>query len=260
MAQSLRGLLKRYRIEIAETPEALRDAQRLRFQVFANELGAKLPTFDEQLDRDRFDEYCDHILVREQATGDLVACTRVLGPEGATKTGGYYSQTEFNMQSILKLEGRAVEVGRTCVASGYRNGAVLGLLWQGIGRMVVEQKVDYLFGCASVPLLPDPVYARAVIRRLLDHYRADESVQVHPLKALPNMPEEHSGSTPSIPPLIRTYINSGALACGEACWDPDFKVADVFMLLSLRALNTNYSSHFLGTGGDPLDDAEPVRA
>lgn len=260
MPQSLRDPLKRYRIEMAETPESLLDAQRLRYQVFSRELGARLPMVEEQLDRDRFDEHCIHILVREHPTDNVVACTRILGPEGSAKTGGYYSQTEFDMQAVLQLTGRALEMGRTCVASGYRNGAVLALLWQGIGRVLIEQKADYLFGCASVPLSPDPVYARAVIQRLLDRHRADVSVQVHPLRDLPCLPEKRDDSTPSMPPLIRTYINAGALACGEPCWDPDFNVADVFMLLKLRALNASFSHHFLGTSSNSLDDAEPARA
>ncbi len=248
----------RYRIELVQNQKMLREAQQLRYRVFAEELGARLPHADEGLDRDRYDPHCGHILVRDKTNGNLVACTRVLSPEGAAAAGGYYSQGEFEIGAILDLPGRAVEVGRTCVAAGYRNGAVIGLLWQGIGRLVKDHHVDYLFGCASVPLTPDPLYAHAVIRELLQRHRSANTPRVKPRHELPPLESGETELTPRLPPLIRTYLSLGARACGEPCWDPLFKVADLFMLLSLRELAVNFARHF--APNEQENPSEAVRA
>lgn len=244
MPVSPAGIHSRYRIELVQNQKTLREAQQLRYQVFAEELGVQLPHADEGLDRDRYNPHCGHILVRDETSGNLVACTRVLGPEDAAAAGGYYSQGEFEIGAILDLPGRTVEVGRTCVAAGYRNGTVIGLLWQGIGRLVKNHQIDYLFGCASVPLTPDPLYAHAVIRELLQRHQTENTPRVKPRHELPPLESAETGLTPRLPPLIRTYLSLGARACGEPCWDPLFQVADVFMLLSLRELAGNFVHHF----------------
>ncbi len=252
------GTRSHYRIELVQNQKMLREAQQLRYRVFAEELGAQLPHADEGLDRDRYDPHCGHILVRDETSGNLIACTRVLSPEGAAAAGGYYSQSEFEITAILDLPGRAVEVGRTCVAAGYRNGAVIGLLWQGIGCLVKNHHVDYLFGCASVPLTPDPLYAHAIIRELL-HWRPTENTpQVKPRQELPPLESVETELTTHLPPLIRTYLNLGARACGEPCWDPLFKVADIFMLLNLRELAVSFAHHF--ATDEQEDPSEAVRA
>ena len=240
----------RYRAEIANG-EGIVASQRLRYRVFAEELGADLPDSRAGLDRDRYDPYCHHLLVRDLASGDIVACTRLLTDEAAHGAGGFYSQNEFEMDRVLTRPGRFVEVGRTCVDPHYRNGAVIATLWQGIGQIVNARKVDFLFGCASVSLAPDPVYAGAVLQRLLSRHRAEADTQVAPLRSLPEMSALSAGIVPRMPPLLRAYVSLGAKACGEPCWDPAFNVADVFMLLDLREIDSRYGRHFLSAESSP---------
>lgn len=246
----------RYRAELAGG-EGIVASQRLRYRIFAEELGAELPEAHTGLDRDEYDPHCLHLLVRDLTSGDIVACTRLLTDEAAHRAGGFYSQNEFEMDRILVRPGRFVEVGRTCVDPLYRNGAVIATLWQGIGRIVNAQKVDFLFGCASVSLAPDPVYAAAVLQRLLDRHRADTELRVSPLLDMPAAPDLPAGLTPRMPPLLRAYVNLGAKACGEPCWDPAFNVADVFMLLNLREIDSRYGRHFLSaeTSATPRERA-----
>lgn len=236
----------RYRVEVA-SPEQIVDVQRLRYRIFAQELGAKLPHESEGIDRDEFDPHCQHLIVRDLTTGHIVASTRVLNESGAVRTGGFYSSTEFELDKILGLAGRRVEIGRTCVDPAFRNGAVIATLWQGIGQLIGEQSVDYLFGCASVSLADGRENAEAIIRQIMGKHLAPETQRVKPLHTLPRLDTHLEGIVPRMPPLLRTYVNLGAKACGEPCWDPDFGVADIFMLLDLRHLNPRFARHFLPT-------------
>ncbi|MCG8611018.1 MAG: hypothetical protein MI864_10830 [Pseudomonadales bacterium] len=51
----------------------------------------------------------------------------------------------------------------------------------------------------------------------------------------------------SIPPLIKAYMRLGAKVCGDPCWDPEFKCADLFILLDVDNLSPRYKKHFLKT-------------
>lgn len=234
----------RYRVEVAG-PQQLIAVQQLRYRIFAEELGARLANAEQGVDRDEFDPHCQHLIVRDLMTDGIVASTRVLSEDGARQTGRFYSGSEFLLDRILALPGRRFEIGRTCVDPAFRNGAVIATLWQGIGTLIGEQGIDYLFGCASVSLATGREYAEAIIRELLNKHLAPEARRVRPLRRLPRSDSDLSGVVARMPPLLRTYVNLGAKACGEPCWDPDFGVADVFMLLDLKQLNPRFARHFL---------------
>lgn len=249
----------RYRAEAARG-EGVVAAQRLRYRIFAEELGARLPHAAHGLYRDGFDRYCRHLLVRDLASGAIVACTRLLTATAAKRAGDFYSAQEFALDKVLARGGRPVEVGRTCVDPRYRNGAVIATLWQGIGQIVNAERIDFLFGCASVPLGTDSIYAHTVLHRLLTRHRADEKLSVTPVRPLPAPPALPATVAPRMPPLLKAYVNLGAKACGEACWDPAFGVADVFMLLDLRELDVRYGRHFLGAAAKARTRSHRLRA
>lgn len=142
----------RLRVRFADSLEDLRAAQRLRHRVFIEEMGARLPQTEPGIESDRFDQYCQHLLVWDEDTDQVVGCYRILIDSQAVRAGGYYSQTEFDLTRVLAVPGHLVEVGRTCVHPDYRNGAVIGLLWSGLARFMLMHRYDYLMGCASIPL------------------------------------------------------------------------------------------------------------
>lgn len=236
----------RYTVSFASSLAEVRESQRLRYRVFGEEMGATLDGDAPGLDSDRFDRYCRHLLVRT-ASGRLVASTRILTDEMALAAGGFYSAGEFDLGMIHHLPGRAVELGRTCVDSGFRNGAVIGLLWKGIGRFVLSEGYDYMFGCASIGLADGGATAHAILRDIRSDYLAPAWQRVQPYQPLPvadgALPER-----PRLPPLLKAYLSLGARACGEAYWDRDFNCADVFMMLSVPDLHPRYARHFLGRG------------
>lgn len=233
-------------VELARNEADIRAAQQLRYRIFAEELGAKLDGAELGVDADRFDPHCQHLLVRESDSGRVVGSTRLLTDAGAAAAGGFYSASEFNITPILALDGQRLEVGRTCIAPEYRQGAAIAVLWSGLAGFIHLNHIDYLFGCASIELDDGGIRAGAIMQRLRQHAMAASELHVLPRLPLPeaDLPVEEN-LTATMPPLLKAYVRLGARACGEPCWDPDFKVADVLMLLDVDELNPAYSRHFL---------------
>lgn len=232
-------------VELAATPEDIYESQRLRHRIFAGELGATLHGENCDIDQDAFDPHCRHLLVRDPHNGRVVASTRLLDDEGAALAGGFYSESEFDLTRILSLEGRKLEIGRTCVDSAYRRGAAIGVLWSGLASFIQMQRIDFLFGCASIDMGDGGIQAAALMSRLRQHAFSAENRRVVPHRPLTPVTARDDAITAVFPPLLKAYVHLGARACGEACLDADFGVADVFMLLDINDLDTAYSRHFL---------------
>ncbi len=233
----------RFTLGFAETAEAIRETQALRYQIFADELGAQID--GDGIDVDHYDAYCKHLTVRDNSTGQLIACTRLLTDQQAQAAGGFYSAGEFDLAMIDSLPGRVMEIGRTCVHADHRNGAAIATLWQGIAGYVIENGYDYLFGCASIGLEDGGSSAHAILEQIRSKYMAPERQRVRPFVALP-VADARPSDKPRLPPLLKAYVSLGAKACGEPYWDQDFNCADVFMLLDVSELNPRYARHFLG--------------
>lgn len=234
----------RFTVRFARTAEEIAATQKLRYRIFAGELGADIDGGAEGLDTDQYDAHCQHLMVLDNTTGEVIACTRILTEDAAEATGGFYSASEFDLEMIEALPGRVMEIGRTCVAAEHRGGGVIATLWQGIAEYITTQGYDYLFGCASIGLEDGGAAAHAIIDAIRAKHMTPESQRVRPYYGLP-MADRKLAITPKMPPLLKAYISLGAKACGEAYWDRDFNCADVFMLLNVSDLNPRYARHFL---------------
>jgi putative hemolysin len=232
-------------VELAAGPQAVRQAQALRYRVFGEELGAKLKLGHAGLDVDDFDAHCHHLLVRETKSGAVVGCTRLLNGDDACRIGGFYSQNEFDLGAIPNLPGKLLEVGRTCISPECRHGAAIAVLWSGIAGYIQLHGIDYLFGCASVPLGDGDIQAAAIMNRLRRQAMAPPELRVRPKSPLRCSDAPAGVLDAPLPALLKAYVRLGARVCGEACRDPDFEVGDVLMLLDLGDLNPTYARHFL---------------
>ncbi|MEU1708595.1 GNAT family N-acyltransferase [Streptomyces sp. NPDC005706] len=234
----------RYTVTLARDEDDVRAAQRLRHDVFAGELGALLTTPQPGLDVDPFDAYCDHLLVSDTVTGQVVGTYRLLPPERAAVAGRLYSEGEFDLTALDGLRPGLVEVGRSCVHPDHRDGTVIGLIWAGIARYMVDRGHEWLAGCCSVPLADGGKQAAATLERVRAKHLAPEEYRVRPL--LPWAPAiEAPAGRGELPALLRGYLRLGAWVCGEPAHDPDFGVADLYVLLSMRRVNPRYLRHFL---------------
>lgn len=233
----------RFELGFARSAHEIRETQRLRYEIFAGELGAQID--GDGIDADHYDRYCRHLTVRDTENGQLVACTRILTDDQAPHAGGFYSAGEFDLRMLDSLPGRLMEIGRTCVHADYRGGAAIATLWQGIAAFITSEGYDYLFGCASIGLEDGGANAHAILTQIRSKYLAPEYQRVRPFIPLPAADSRPSEKA-KLPPLLKAYVSLGAKACGEPYWDRDFNCADVFMLLDVSELNPRYARHFLG--------------
>ncbi|MFE2262481.1 GNAT family N-acetyltransferase [Streptomyces griseosporeus] len=235
----------RYTVSLAREEADVRAAQRLRYEVFAGEMGALLTTPQPGHDIDAFDAYCDHLLVREETTGEVVGTYRLLPPERAAVAGRLYSEGEFDLSALDAIRPGMVEVGRSCVHPDHRDGTVIGLIWAGIARYMTDRGHEWLAGCCSVPLADGGALATATWERVRADHLAPEEFRVRPLLPwVPARPATAAART-ELPALLRGYLRLGAQVCGEPAHDPDFGVADLYVLLSMRRVNPRYLRHFL---------------
>ncbi|GIZ11104.1 L-ornithine N(alpha)-acyltransferase [Pseudomonas sp. NCCP-436] len=234
---------RRFQAERLQGPLALRQAQALRYQVFSHEFGAQITGIEQGLDMDEFDPHCLHLGVRDLQSGELVATTRLLDRRAAADLGHFYSEQEFALHGLASLEGPLLEIGRTCVAPAYRNGATIAVLWSELAEVLNEGDYRYLMGCASIPMRDGGLQAHAVMQRLRERHLCTEHLRAEPRHPLPAL-ELPGNLIAEIPPLLKAYMRLGARICGEPCWDREFQVADVFILLKRDELCPRYARHF----------------
>jgi putative hemolysin len=237
----------RYTLLLSTDAALIDDAQRLRHQVFTSEPGFDLTGTVDGRDADRFDEFCDHLLVREDQSGELVGCYRMLPPPGAIAAGGLYSATEFDVTELDPLRPSLVEMGRAVVREDHRNGGVVLLMWAGILAYLDRCGYDYVTGCVSVPVQGAPdetpgAQIRAVRDFVQRRHGSDYAVYPHrPVvldgKGLDDIPPP---ARVTVPPLMRGYLRLGAEICGAPAHDPDFGVGDFPALLDKSKADLRY--------------------
>ncbi len=242
----------------ADCEEDLRDAQRLRFRVFAQEMGAHLAPPEGTppgLDADRFDPFCDHLLVRaidpEHGPGPLIGTYRVLTPDAARRAGGFYTDTEFDLTPLMPLRGRALELGRSCVDAGWRSGSVIMALWTALGQYMVEHRLDTMIGCASIGMEDHGLAAARLWHRLCRTHLVEQRWRVEPRIALPLDTDLEAdacsgAAAPAAPPLIKGYLRCGARLLGPPALDAAFNTADLPLMLRLDDVAPRYRQHFFG--------------
>lgn len=229
---------------LAHSHTEVLEAQRLRYKVFAEEMGANLPSTKEKIDRDIFDKYCEHLIVRESDENKVVGTYRILSPNQAQKIGGYYAQTEFDITRLLHLSASMVEVGRSCVHRDYRDGGTITQLWSGLAQYMQRNNHEYLIGCASISMADGGHVAASLYRKLHSVYGAPVEYSVFPRCPLPLHALNQHLDAP-VPPLLKGYLRLGAYICGEPAWDPEFNTADLLILLPMSRMNERYARHFL---------------
>ena len=236
-------------VQWARHLDEVREAQRLRHEVFAGEMGARLNTPLSGFDIDLFDDYCEHLLVRDAGTGQVVGTYRVLTPAQARRVGSTYSDTEFDLVRLRSVRSKMVELGRSCVHPAHRHGGVIMALWGALAEFMVRNELDTMIGCASIPMLHNGVVSGDVAASLWHQLRqthlAPIEFQVYPRLPLPVDELDHT-LTVEPPALIKGYLRLGARILGAPAWDPDFNTADLPMMMRIADMPSRYRRHFLG--------------
>jgi putative hemolysin len=238
----------RYTLLLSTDPALIEAAQRLRHDVFTSEPGFALEDAIDGKDADGFDEFCDHLLVCEENTGELVGCYRMLPPPGAIAAGGLYTATEFDVTGLDSLRPSLVEMGRAVVRDDHRNGGVVLLMWAGILAYLDRCGYDYVCGCVSVPV-DDPAgppgsQIRGVRDFVMRRHAAPAEYTVYPYRPVMidgrGLDDIDPPARVSVPALMRGYLRLGAEVFGEPAHDPGFGVGDFPTLLDKRRADTRY--------------------
>lgn len=224
-----------YRIRLAESPEDLQAAQRLRFEVFNVELQEGLAeSWTNQLDVDRFDAVCDHLLIEHSESGQVVGTYRLQTGTMAAANHGYYSAQEFDFAPLEPYRAEMVELGRACVHKDFRKMIVLNLLWRGIADYASERGARYLIGCSSLTS-QDSALGHAMHLKMQPSW-APEEFCTRPLPSYELPPAEPMPDCPEPPRLLRAYLAVGARICSTPALDREFKTIDFLTLVDLKTI------------------------
>ncbi|WP_420555717.1 GNAT family N-acetyltransferase [Roseovarius sp.] len=235
-----------FTVRLARDEADLQAAQRLRYDVFVSELGGDGPLVDHEakLERDRFDPYFDHLLLSDDSRGGaIVGVYRVLRDDQADKAGQFYSEDEYDL-SVLKRSGRRImELGRSCLAEGYRGGAAMYHLWNGLARYVTEHDIEILFGVASFHGT-DPAKLAQPLSLLHHRHLAPEALRVRtvaehyqPLDLVPEDQIDRRAAMLQVPALIKAYLRLGGFVGDGAFIDETFNTTDVCLVMDTGRLN-----------------------
>ncbi|WP_244523246.1 GNAT family N-acetyltransferase [Aerobium aerolatum] len=259
MGGKLLGRIGTLEVRLARDADEIEAAQRVRYRVFHEELGAQAHSagMQERRDADRFDDVCDHLLVFDTsvdapATEQIVGTYRMLRQDAAESAGGFYSSDEFEFEKLVRRHPnlRFLELGRSCVLPQYRSRRSIELLWQGIWAYVNHYQIDVMAGCASFHGAVPAAHAEA-LSYLAHNARAQGAWDVaavparyHSMDLMPPEAVNVRSALAALPPLIKGYLRVGA-KIGDGCViDHDFATTDVFVVLQVREIASRYINYY----------------
>ncbi len=253
----------RFEVRLTRSPDDITAAQRLRYQVFYEEMAAEpSPEMAKLgLDFDQFDRLCDHLMVfdRTRPEGEQAVGTyRLLRRSVAEMHGGFYSASEYDLQPMLDYVGGSgglLELGRSCVHRDYRTNATIQLLWRGISTYVADHNISFMFGCASFPGT-DPQQHALALSYLYAHHLPPQEWRVRalperyePMNLIPADQINPRAALHALPPLIKAYLRLGAYIGAGAVVDRQFGTTDVFILLPVERIAPKYQNRFSADEG-----------
>lgn len=247
--ERLRGL----HLRLAESEAEIEASQRLRYRVFVEEMGAR-PTADRAStgrEHDRFDAYCDHLLLFDTGSGEVVGTYRFMRRPQAAAAGGFYTATEYDIGCLLAYPGEIMELGRSCVDPAYRTGIAMQLVWRGIAAYVAHHDITLLFGCASLHGT-DPDELSVHLSYLYHHHLGPPALRP---RALPERYTEMNRQPAEsfdprkamqhLPPLIKGYLRLGGYIGEGAVIDEDFGTTDVCVVVKPDLVTEKYRRNLM---------------
>jgi L-ornithine Nalpha-acyltransferase len=239
-------------VKLASNLTELDAAMRLRFEVFNLELQEGLvSSYDRGYDTDAYDVYCDHLIVKDLTSGEVVGTYRLLRGSQAERHIGFYSENEFDLSNLKRLRGETLELGRSCVAATHRSFATLNLLWSAIVKYAGDRDLRYLFGCASLHVSAasevQPVYSY-----LRAKHFAPEKYRVYPVESCRMAINEGAveggdsrAALAKLSPILKGYLRAGAMICGGPAYDSEFGTADVLAILEMEKMAGRFKHRYV---------------
>ena len=236
-----------FTVKIAETEDELRAAQALRYDVFVRELGGDgdLVDHEQGLERDRFDPFFDHMIVKDDATGQTIGVYRLLRDDQAAEMGRFYSEDEYDLSPLRASGRKLLELGRSCLHPDYRGGAAMFHLWSGLADYVAEHKIEILFGVASFHGT-DPVPLANSLSMLHHNHLAPADLRVRskvfqPMNLVTPDALDRRQAMIDTPALIKAYLRLGGYVGEGAFVDHAFNTTDICLILDTEKMSARQS-------------------
>lgn len=244
-------------LRLARDPHDLAAAQRLRFAVFVEELGAQCSPQDraDRLERDLFDAVCDHLVLIDTnrdatALDHVVGAYRLLPSDRAAAFGRFYCDGEYDLSPLRASGRRLLELGRSCVHADYRGSAAMYLLWNGLADYVLDHGIEVMFGVASFHGT-DPQALAEPLAWLHHHHLAPPELRA---RALPGHYQRMDIAPPEVldrvralsqmPALIKAYLRLGGCVGEGAFIDTEFNTIDVLLMMDTAAMSKRHHSFY----------------
>ena len=245
-----------FAVSLAHTPDELEAAQRLRYDVFVEELGGggSLVNHEKRLEADRFDPFFDHLILTDKTKNAIVGVYRVMRRDQADAAGSFYSASEYDLTPLLTSGRRLLELGRSCLHREYRGGMAMYHLWSGLADYIKTHQIEVLFGVASFH--GTDAKALAAPLSLLHHRHlapADLRVRARSeaFQAMNLIPEDQLDrrkAMMAVPSLIKAYLRLGGFVGDGAFIDHAFNTTDVCLILDTDRMNQRQARLYQGQG------------
>jgi putative hemolysin len=242
---------RHFEVRLARNEAEVRAAQRLRYRVFVEELGASGPMVDHaaRCETDRFDPYFDHLLLfdhRRAAEDRVVGVYRLMGAAGAARVGQFYSEDEYDLTPLIASGRRLLELGRSCLHADYRGGTAMLHLWNGLAAYIAAHRIDVMFGVASFHGL-DPAPLAEPLSLL--HHRHLAPSDIRPVARPAGYqrmdliaPEalDRTAAIRAVPSLIKAYLRLGGFVGEGAFVDRAFNCIDVCLVMDVARMSPKH--------------------
>jgi L-ornithine Nalpha-acyltransferase len=243
-------------VRIAQSPQEIAAAQRLRYKVFYEEYNAVADeeTLRTRMDVDEFDTIADHLIVVDlslpEGIEQIVGTYRLLRRDVAEKFGKFYTSGEFDIQPMLNSYKNVLELGRSCVLPPYRTSPILQKLWQGIAQYISKYDIDLMFGCGSL-YGTDTQALASQLSYLYHHHLAKPEVcpiarpeRYVEMNILPKEQLDIKRVFMGLPPLIKGYLRIGCSIGNGAVIDHQWNSTDVCIVMPTKVLAEKYVKHY----------------
>jgi putative hemolysin len=238
-------------VMLATHSDDIEQAMRLRYKVFVEEEKNMQMLNESGLEQDMYDDFCDHLIVKDLDTGSIVGTYRLLPGDRAIRNIGFYSETEFDLTLFNEYKYQALELGRSCIAKEYRGGKTIQMLWEGISSYIMEHGYRYLIGCASVHFQSleelNLIYSMLLNKQVITNRFGIQPLETHRIQGLKRLESELNEKDifRKLPPLMKGYQWLGAEIGGDPAYDQIFDTVDFFIILEKDRVTRRYKRHFL---------------
>ena len=242
-------------VKLAENPVEVEKALRLRYEVFNLEQGKGLEECNNKgIDSDEFDEFCLHLLVIEKITGKVIGTYRVHLGSIASTGKGFYSAREFEVKGLCEIADCCMELGRSCVSPKHRTGAIVALMWGGIGELLNRADLRYMLGCVSLEIM-NPAAGWALHRYFQKKHHMSEILEAAPRsqyklknaqeQEIQKLLQDEISLKRFLPPLFKGYLRLGCKICGDPALDNEFGTIDFLIIVDKQKVPERYMRHFV---------------